>query len=144
MLLWGSVGVGKSWFFKFLKRWYYSTEGLIYDRLEIVPFREIEKMYKEDGVSVWDEFGSNFKVELAVDEIVKDENVEQKHYGNKENIFEELILERYNLFIEKGIKTHFTTNATPEQLKSLFHPRVADRLREMCNVHLWKGESLRK
>lgn len=144
LLLYGDVGVGKSFFFKFLRYWYYHNEGLIYDRLINVPFRDIEKMYRSEGVRVWSEYGSALEKELIVDEVIKDDNVTQKHYGNLENTFEELILERYKSFIDKGIKTHFTTNATPEKLKVLFHSRVSDRLREMCNVHLWVGKSLRK
>lgn len=144
LFLYGDVGVGKSFFFKFLRRWYYQKEQLLYDRLIIVPFREIEKGYKENGTQIWTDYGGDLFKELVVDEVVKDENITQKHYGNSENIFEELILERYNLFIEKGIKTHFTTNAMPSQINNMFHPRVVDRIREMCNIHFWTGESLRK
>lgn len=68
---------------------------------------------------------------------LKDENGDYKewanHYGTKILIGSEIIRIRYELFKYWGIKTHFTTNLTPSELKSLYGGRNFSRLVEMCN-----------
>jgi len=64
-------------------------------------------------------------------------------YGNKRNVIEEIVFNRY----ESGIPnyyTHFTTNFNPEEIEKRYGSRLRDRIREMCNVFVLSGESFRK
>ena len=59
-------------------------------------------------------------------------------------------MERNKLFVETGIRTHFTTNLLINDedadidLLRLYGSRIIDREREMVNVINWVGGSLRK
>jgi len=55
------------------------------------------------------------------------------YFGDKINVMERFILFRYELFIKKGINTHFTTNLTFEKLEDVYGTRCTSRLQEMCN-----------
>lgn len=79
-----------------------------------------------------------------------------KNYGNDVNIIGKILLYRYELFVNQGILTHFTSNKyidlTDAQkilnpnyvsLTNLYGDRVIDRLKEMSNIIVCKGKSLR-
>jgi DNA replication protein DnaC len=61
------------------------------------------------------------------------------HFGNSANIIGEIIIRRY----EKGSLTHGTSNLSTDELKQLYGIRVYDRMREMFNDIIIKGESRR-
>lgn len=67
---------------------------------------------------------------------------EANSYGNKRNVMEEVIFNRY----EAGLPfdhTHVTTNFDADMIEKIYGERLLDRLREMCNVIVLKGESFR-
>ena len=62
-------------------------------------------------------------------------------------------MERYELFITSGFKTHLSSNLVTAiknntenlpTLEKVYGNRVLDRVKEMCDLITWKGESLRK
>jgi len=55
-----------------------------------------------------------------------------KHMGNERNVIGEIIQLRYKK--HPHYFTHFTSNLVMEDLEDFYGARVADRLREMCNV----------
>jgi hypothetical protein len=56
---------------------------------------------------------------------------------------ESIICQRYDMFVNFGIKTYFTTNITDSnELENMYGVRVRERLREMCNA--WNYESNEK
>jgi DNA replication protein DnaC len=80
-----------------------------------------------------------------------------KQYGNVANVFADLIMERYDLFIEEGFLTHFTSNrliynptndnsfnANNAFLTEFFDDRVIDRLKQMTQTIIFTSDSLRK
>ena len=50
----------------------------------------------------------------------------------------EILLSRYDLFIQKGILTHITTNLSASELESMYGSRVRSRMREMFNLVAFK------
>lgn len=54
-------------------------------------------------------------------------------YGTKVNVIQELLQDRYNLLIDRKIKTHITTNLTPKEM-NVYGDRVRDRMKEMFNT----------
>ncbi len=65
------------------------------------------------------------------------------HFGSKLIIGEELIMLRYNCFKQLGLQTHFTTNATAEELENIYGKRAYSRLNEMCNFLILTGSDRR-
>lgn len=56
-----------------------------------------------------------------------------QHYGDKVEVMSLLIQERYELFIDKGTMSHFTTNLDPSEIKARYGDRVYSRLKHMVN-----------
>jgi len=55
-----------------------------------------------------------------------------KHMGNERNVIGEIIQLRYKKHPHH--LTHFTSNLVIDELEDFYGARVADRLREMCNI----------
>lgn len=67
-------------------------------------------------------------------------------YGNKVNVMEEIIQDRYREYEDHGMKTHMTSNLKPrtELMKKLYTERVSDRITGSCNLIELLGDSFRK
>ncbi|MGC4128512.1 MAG: RteC domain-containing protein [Bergeyella sp.] len=57
-----------------------------------------------------------------------------KYFGNDCNVMAEILLTRYDLFKEKGILTHITTNLSATEIESQYGNRLRSRMREMFNL----------
>jgi len=57
-----------------------------------------------------------------------------KYFGNECNVMAEILLSRYDLFIQKGVLTHITTNLSASELESMYGNRIRSRMREMFNL----------
>lgn len=68
---------------------------------------------------------------------------ESSSYGNRKNVMEEIIFNRYESNLPFYF-THFTTNLNAAELGQKYGDRFKDRLREMCNVYVINGPSFRK
>lgn len=66
------------------------------------------------------------------------------HYGDKGiTPLHDLIHFRYEVFINTGYKTHISTNLSFNELTERYGLQIADRIKEMCEVVVFNGESLR-
>ncbi len=57
-----------------------------------------------------------------------------KYFGNDCNVMAEILLTRYDIFKEKGIITHLTTNLTATEIEEIYGNRLRSRMREMFNL----------
>jgi len=57
-----------------------------------------------------------------------------KYYGNECNVMAEILLSRYELFIQKKMLTHLTTNLSAMEIEEIYGSRVRSRMREMFNL----------
>lgn len=65
------------------------------------------------------------------------------NYGNKRNVMEEIIFNRYETKLPFKF-THITTNLTPSMISEMYGERMRDRLKEMCNQLVFvDGKSFR-
>lgn len=142
----GGLGVGKSAMMKVFHKLFRNTDSRfrwvsgyeLKDLSEVLTIQQIKEMY-----------GYDLKCDLYIDDIGI--SVDVKRYGNTVNIITEILMERYDLFIEAGFKTHISSNLptvmkgvnTPT-INSVYGNRVYDRIKEMCEVIIFKGESQRK
>lgn len=145
----GSVGTGKTIAMKVMQQMALKVKGLEKREMCIVHVNDFLKVFKEDQNAALDYYGYNKKMEMCIDELGW-EAAQKNYYGNDTSaIIGSWIMERNKLFVEEGIRTHFTTNLfvdndkEPIDLFRLYGPRVYDRIGEMTNVINWAGGSLR-
>jgi len=146
VLLAGGIGTGKTMLMRVFQRLLLSTERSfkwanayeLKDIIETSGTAEVKRLY-----------GRELKSDLYLDDIGVIA-AEFMKYGNTTNILAELILERYDLFISEGYKTHLSTNLPPASsdpkvptVKKILTARAIDRVREMCEIITFEGQSLR-
>lgn len=133
ILLIGSYGTGKTTVMKvFCNICHYAA---------IRPFQmcyaksttdQIEES-KDDGIMV------NYrKGDWCLDELGSEKH-ESNIWGNKKNIFGDLLEYRYN----RKLITHGTTNMGLDQLKTIYGDRVYSRLHSMFNFYILNGKDYR-
>jgi DNA replication protein DnaC len=150
VMLIGDIGVGKSMLMKIMQKlfcesrrefkWFNCRE--ISDLLECFTVIEIKEYY-----------GKSCKMDLYIDDIGVGNSIHNK-YGNTTNIIADILMERSELFVSEGFKTHVSSNKPTSldkekypnivTLENLYGDRIIDRLHEMCEIITWKGKSLRK
>lgn len=67
-----------------------------------------------------------------------------KSFGDDISAMHDLIHFRYQVFQKMGYKTHISTNLDFKELEERYGVAIADRIKEMCEVIVFSGESLRK
>ncbi len=149
LLIIGGIGCGKSIMMRVYQKLFkdstrgfkWVNAGSLKDMMDELSVSEIKEMY-----------GYDCKMDLYIDDIGVGFNMTNK-FGNKINIISEIIMDRYELFISEGYKTHFSTNLFPHidnnpdntpTLKIIYGNRVYDRMKEMCQLVIINSQSLRK
>ncbi|WP_194777919.1 P-loop NTPase family protein [Pararhodonellum marinum] len=59
--------------------------------------------------------------------------VSQKYFGTEYNVMAEILLTRYELFINQRMITHITTHLTGDEIEKRYGDRIRSRMREMMN-----------
>lgn len=67
-----------------------------------------------------------------------------KHFGNDCNVMAEILISRYEQFIENKSITHLTTNLTASEIENLYGNRLRSRMRAMFNLIIFDGNSVDK
>ncbi|MNQ76367.1 hypothetical protein D3C85_912040 [compost metagenome] len=57
-----------------------------------------------------------------------------KHFGNDCNVMAEILISRYEQFVENNTVTHITTNLSASEIENLYGNRLRSRLRSMVNL----------
>lgn len=151
ILIIGKVGVGKTAMMKIFQRLFKDTKT----KFKWVCANEFKYLLDEyTNNEIMSMYGRGCDVDLYIDDIGMSSSDDFKRYGNSINIINEIIYERYELFLDKGIRTHFSTNlpTTVDKIKypevtslvDVYGERIIDRLKQMCETIIIKGESLRK
>lgn len=64
-----------------------------------------------------------------------------KYYGNQCNVMAEILLTRYDLFINHQLITHLTTNLSATEIENTYGNRVRSRMRDMFNLIAFENNS---
>lgn len=134
LLLVGTVGTGKTTALKMVK----AVTGC-----EWVSAVELTAQMMTGGIErVWELVRQYELAELVIDDIGSEGD--SKSYGNSVPM-EQILLSRYESWVNHGVRTFISTNLTPDQIKSSprFGVRIHDRLKEMCETIAATGDSLR-
>ena len=136
ILLVGNIGSGKTTLMRIMKEL----------RITSIPFqskscREIAQLYVLNGIEAIQNYGlkavkfQNGKCKMRhilFDDLGTESNM--SFYGNKLNVMEEVLMDRYNHFINHGLITHITTNLSLDEIKDTYGDRLESRIHEMFNI----------
>lgn len=125
ILLSGPVGCGKTSLMKLIR---FITPH--YRPYEIIPARNVVFGYNHIGHRIIEDYGNGHF--YCFDDI----GVEPmgRHFGKDCNVMGEILLSRYDLFLESGLRTHGTTNLNAQELEERYGKRVRSRMRELFNL----------
>ncbi len=127
ILLSGPVGCGKTSLMKLLRHF------VPFQRpYEMIPCRNVSFSFNHLGFKTIEDYG-NTKFFCFDDLGVEPTG---RFYGKDLNVMGEVILSRYDLFLQTKhkIKTHATTNLNAEELEERYGNRVRSRMRELFNL----------
>lgn len=134
IMIFGNIGFGKSLIMKIFKN--ISIPG---NRFYYHESNDIVMDYSKNG---YEGLQNYFISNCYYDDIGTEEKA--SHYEKGKEIFKTIIEHRYNQFLNQGLKTHFTSNLDPEDLKVKYGDRVHSRLNEMFNIIVVDGTDRRK
>ncbi|MBD0831515.1 P-loop NTPase family protein [Aestuariibaculum sediminum] len=125
ILLSGPVGCGKTTLMKLLR-----TIVPHQKPYKIIPSRNVVFGFNHLGYKTIEDYGDSHY--LCFDDL----GIEPlgRHYGKDCNVMGEVILSRYELFLQHKIKTHITTNLNAQELEERYGSRVRSRMRELFNL----------
>lgn len=133
VMLIGKIGVGKTSAMRIFREFLASEHKYI-----IRPCREVAFEFLNDGADALFRYTQKWgdKNNRPKDFCFDDLGLESKsnYFGNNVNVMREIILSRYDLFVSKGLLTHFTSNLNASQIGAMYGNEVRSRLREMCNI----------
>jgi hypothetical protein len=130
-------------------------DNVIFDSYPLTHFAscaQIARHYTKDGEKALEKFVRAFYAADGMKDTVKpfvfdDLGTEREsmNYGNRQDVMISIMSDRYELFVEHGIKTHCTTNLmSGEDIEKQYGSRIRSRCKEMFNVIDLRGEDRRK
>lgn len=132
ILLSGPIGCGKTTMMQLIKPFLYAKYDYKIKTTRMVSF-EFAK-YGFDALRPYTE-KSNQQLRLTgycFDDLGAEQQI--KHFGNDCNVMAEILISRYEQFIENNSVTHITTNLSASELENAYGNRVRSRLRQMFNL----------
>lgn len=132
ILLSGKIGCGKTSLMHLMKDFCSKK-----DKYNIKSCREISFHFAKSGYETINQYTlkTNFQSRLppiCFDDLGAEQNI--KHYGNECNVMAEILLSRYDEFIQNGTITHITTNLSATEIENYYGNRVRSRMRSMFNL----------
>lgn len=133
ILLSGPVGCGKTSLITLIRNLLPVPQ-----RFGIKSCREITFDFIREGYEVIQRYSTNaynnnhVPYSTCFDDLGAEKTL--KYFGNECNVMGEILLSRYDHFINNHMLTHATTNLSASELESYYGNRVRSRMREMFNL----------
>ncbi|MFN4763766.1 ATPase [Gillisia sp. Q332] len=135
ILLTGPVGCGKTSFLKLLR--YLVPHQKEY---QVIPCRNIAFAFHHLGYKTIEDYGNSSYLcfdDLGVEPV-------GRFYGQDCNVLGEILLSRYELFLNHKVRTHATTNLNAGELEERYGTRVRSRMRQLFNLISFDEETTDK
>lgn len=153
ILVLGSTGIGKTcvmrWFLELAKRFYGQKIRLSNAHDVVADFKQFgEAIIKKHGIGSFVNHAHrpipdhSQPIHEYFDDLGVEENVVV--YGQKTDVFKQIITDRHRMFLEQGLLTFATSNLTEKDLNERYGERVGSRIRQMFNIWNFTGNDLRK
>lgn len=132
ILLSGPVGCGKTSLMNLVKLTLPQEQRYIVKSCREVSFEFIQDGYTVIRKYSTHSFNKDIPKTYCFDDLGTESNL--KYYGNDCNLLAEILLSRYDLFVNRKMLTHITTNLSSSEIEELYGERVRSRMREMFNL----------
>lgn len=150
VLLLGDIGVGKTIMMKVMQILFKDSDRK-FKWVNCLDFKDmLEDGLKPSEIKMM--YGKNLKQDLYIDDLGLGQ-ADHRSYGNVTNIIAEIIFERDELYVMENFLTHFSSNVPTtvpadqpgdkKSIERLYGDRALDRIKQMANVIVWQGKSLR-
>jgi DNA replication protein DnaC len=114
---------------------------------KLIPCREIAFEFAAKGYEALLPFTKKEDNQTKMNNICFDDlgtEKQIKYFGNECNVMAEIILTRYDNFINNKTMTHITTNLSASELETCYGDRVRSRMRQMFNLIAFNKDSIDK
>ena len=141
ILLSGPVGCGKTTLFKLMQS--FPTKR---KKFATISARQVVSEFMQSGYEVLEKYSRgdlNRNIRSPKQFCFDDLGTEtiSRYFGNDCNVMAEILLTRYELFKEKGLITHITTNLSATEIETQYGNRLRSRMREMFNLFGYEESS---
>lgn len=147
ILLYGNVGVGKSFIFETLDALHQKYKYSDFAVKNVSTLALMDKTIRylsnpslaQNDKTLYQRYS---KSTIHFEDLGCERKI--NHFGNSIEIMDEFLLLRCNEFRKSGLKTHITTNLNLEEIEKRYSPQVYDRLFQMFNILKMPGSSRRR
>lgn len=134
IMLSGPIGCGKTTLFQLMRKLPKGRKNFL-----MASTRQIVSEFMQSGYEILEKYsrGSLYNDYRTPKNYCFDDlgsESASKYFGNDCNVMAEILLTRYDIFKEKGIITHLTTNLTAGEIELIYGNRLRSRMREMFNL----------
>ncbi|MFD2909800.1 ATPase [Flavobacterium ardleyense] len=139
ILLTGPIGCGKTSIMALIRPFFYAKQDY-----KIKTCREISFEFAKNGFEALQNYTQKEHQQARLpgycfDDLGAEQNI--KHYGNDLNVMAEIIISRYEDFVQNQSISHITTNLSASEIEALYGNRLRSRMRSMFNLITFSNES---
>ncbi|MCM4156147.1 ATPase [Gramella sp. AN32] len=125
ILLTGPVGCGKTSLMKLMRYLVPHQRSYV-----VMPCRNIVFAFNHLGYKTIEDYGDEGFFcfdDMGIEPI-------GRHYGRDCNVIGEILISRYELFLQTNLKTHGTTNLSAIEIEDMYGSRVRSRMKKLFNL----------
>lgn len=132
IMLSGPIGCGKTSLMHLVRPFFYSKNDY-----KIITTRHVSFEFAKSGYDSLAQYTlktphQNRLSGYCFDDLGAEQQI--KHFGNDCNVMAEILITRYEHFVENNTITHITTNLSASEIEKVYGNRVRSRLRQMFNL----------
>lgn len=142
ILLAGPIGCGKTTIMTLMRLFQQPEKRFLFKSCRDLSFEFIEHGYTVVQKYSTLSFKNHEQLAYCFDDLGTENNL--KFYGNECNIMAEVLLSRYDLFVNRKLLTHITTNLSASEIEQMYGNRVRSRMRELFNLIAFDAHTLDK
>ena len=136
ILLSGPVGCGKTTLMTLINNFQTPAKRYVMKSCREISFEFIkdgyETIHKYTHLSYRKNSQENIPKAYCFDDLGVENSL--KYFGNECNVMAEILLSRYDLFVQRKMSTHITTNLGATEIENMYGSRIRSRMREMFNL----------